>query len=390
MMKRIYKYLLLILLFQLLTFSLNLNTDQLISTEYPNKTGVIEELIETNENEVLIFKKNNIVFKIFESSKIEINDIKKIKVHNGIIMYFDRNKYSNDEIENANIKEELFLTNEEGKFQFYRLRIPKEFKTIETNINIIYQLEDKKKEFHTILHLLFVTKEHKYYGTFIPFNVYWDIKSYRVNVNIYKKKDLFVKISTLHSVKNVEWGKQTLYFKKSKSKELKESNMDTYYKEHKIRKDIWNKNNKKYFFSNGFQYPLIDHQYITSDFGLIREWRLYNRRLYSKSIHLGVDMAHLKNTVVYAPADGIIRYAQNGEFVGNTIIIEHGLGLYTDYSHMEKILVKKGTRVKKGDIVGLVGSTGAATGSHLHWGARIFMHPVDPKELIGIEEIFIQ
>jgi len=389
MMNNIMKHITFVLFFQLLTFSLNLNTDQLTKTEYPNSNVVIEEFIQTKEGEEALIKNNNFVIKVFENTEVSVMDINNIDVHNGVVMFFNKNKYTNEEIKNISIDEELFISNDEGKFQFYRIKLPKVFKNIDTDIEIIYNLFDDKKEIQTELHPIFATKDHKYYGTFIPFNIYWENISYRVNLSIYSKNDIFVKLSKMYSVNDIEWEKQTIYFKKSKSKELQSANKSLYYDEHKKRIKIWSENNHTYFFRNGFNYPLIDHQYITSDFGLIREWRLYNRRLYSRSTHIGVDMAHLKNTVIYSPADGIVRYAQHGELVGNTMIIEHGLGLFTDYSHMEKTLVQPGTKIKKGDIIGLVGATGAATGSHLHWGARVLGFPVDPKTLIGIEEIFV-
>ena len=200
---------------------------------------------------------------------------------------------------------------------------------------------------------------------------------------------MLIKIVTDHTVSDKEWEKQTIYFKKRKSKELLTTNWDKFREEKSIRKNIWKENNPKIFFHHGFDYPLNDIQYITSDFGLIRTWKFYDGKIYLKSIHIGVDFAQPKNTEVYAPADGIVRYAKTSELIGNTIIIEHGFSLYTDYSHLEKMFVKPGMIVKRGEVIGTVGETGAATAPHLHWGARINGIPVYPKSFIGIKEIFI-
>jgi len=64
------------------------------------------------------------------------------------------------------------------------------------------------------------------------------------------------------------------------------------------------------------------------------------------------------------------------------IILNHGLGLNSIYSHLNKIYVKKGDKLKRGDLLAEVGSTGRATGPHLHWGMNVFNTAVDPEKLI--------
>jgi murein DD-endopeptidase MepM/ murein hydrolase activator NlpD len=112
-------------------------------------------------------------------------------------------------------------------------------------------------------------------------------------------------------------------------------------------------------------------------------------KIYSTDTHLGIDFARDKGVNVRASSDGIVRYAKYGEYVGNMIIIEHGLSFYTNYYHLNKILVQEGEIVKKGSIIGTVGKTGAATGPHLHWETRVYQIPVDPRSFFSIEKIFI-
>ena len=69
------------------------------------------------------------------------------------------------------------------------------------------------------------------------------------------------------------------------------------------------------------------------------------------------------------------------------VIIEHGFSLCTNYAHLDKIYVKSDQFIKKGDIIGTVGNTGWATGPHLHWEARIYGIPVDPRSFFAIEDI---
>lgn len=84
--------------------------------------------------------------------------------------------------------------------------------------------------------------------------------------------------------------------------------------------------------------------------------------------HSGVDMAAPEGTPVKASADGVVILAHDDLFyTGGTVLIEHGSGVQTGYSHLSKVNVKTGDTVKQGDIVGLVGMTGRATGPHLHF-----------------------
>lgn len=84
--------------------------------------------------------------------------------------------------------------------------------------------------------------------------------------------------------------------------------------------------------------------------------------------HSGVDMAAPEGTPVKASADGVVILAHDDLFyTGGTVLVEHGNGVQTGYSHLSKVNVKTGDKVKQGDIVGLVGMTGRATGPHLHF-----------------------
>ena len=87
-----------------------------------------------------------------------------------------------------------------------------------------------------------------------------------------------------------------------------------------------------------------------------------------KAYHDGMDLAAPKGTPVFAPLDGVVQYAASMSGYGNTVMLGHG-NVLTLYGHMDVVLVKSGQRVKKGDLIGKVGSTGRSTGPHLHWGA---------------------
>lgn len=94
--------------------------------------------------------------------------------------------------------------------------------------------------------------------------------------------------------------------------------------------------------------------------------------------HHGVDIAAPEGQVVSAANAGIVRLAEMLPLSGITVVIDHGMGILTYYMHMSAVDVAPGQRVSKGDIVGRVGSTGLATGPHLHWGVRVNGIYVDP------------
>ncbi len=106
----------------------------------------------------------------------------------------------------------------------------------------------------------------------------------------------------------------------------------------------------------------------------------YHGRDIDHEVHLGVDLASTANAPVPAANSGrVISIAKVGIF-GNTVVIDHGFGLSTTYSHLSQFLVKKGEMVKKGEIIGRTGSTGLAGGDHLHFGVginTIFVNPVE-------------
>ena len=102
-----------------------------------------------------------------------------------------------------------------------------------------------------------------------------------------------------------------------------------------------------------------------------------------REFHKGLDIAAKKGSPVIAPADGYISTAVANDYsFGNYVTISHGYGFKTRYGHLDKILVKKGQAVKRGDTIGLVGNTGRSTGSHLHYEVFVEGIQVNPKRYI--------
>ncbi len=104
-----------------------------------------------------------------------------------------------------------------------------------------------------------------------------------------------------------------------------------------------------------------------------------------KNPHSGVDVNADEGDPVHAPNDGVVVLVDNQFYSGNSVVLDHGQGIYTMFFHLSKINVKYGQAVTKGEVIALVGSTGRATGAHLHWGVRVQGAKVDPLELIKLK-----
>jgi len=99
--------------------------------------------------------------------------------------------------------------------------------------------------------------------------------------------------------------------------------------------------------------------------------------------HYGLDMAADPETPIYAVMSGTVRLAAAGESYGNYVILDHQNGFSTVYAHCSKLLVKEGEPIQKGQKIALVGSTGAATGPHLHFEVRQDEIRLDPLWILG-------
>ncbi|HKJ87154.1 MAG TPA: M23 family metallopeptidase [Gammaproteobacteria bacterium] len=130
-------------------------------------------------------------------------------------------------------------------------------------------------------------------------------------------------------------------------------------------------------FLGPFRWPVKGR--ITSAYGSRRILNGQPRRP-----HLGVDIAAPPGTPVRAPAPGRVRLAAEGlYFSGETLVIDHGHGLASSYMHLERILVREGEYVRRGQIIARVGATGRVTGPHLDWRVTLFGCHLDPELVAG-------
>lgn len=113
---------------------------------------------------------------------------------------------------------------------------------------------------------------------------------------------------------------------------------------------------------------------LSSPFGLRR---FFNGE--ERNPHSGLDFAVPRGTPVRVPADGVVTVVGDYFFNGRTVFVDHGQGFITMYCHLDSVAVRKGQAVKRGEVLGKVGSTGRATGPHLHWNVSLNGNRVDPR-----------
>ena len=101
--------------------------------------------------------------------------------------------------------------------------------------------------------------------------------------------------------------------------------------------------------------------------------------------HGGIDLAAPEGTAIYAAAAGVVVMAEPVFVRGNLVILDHGAGVHTLYFHLSQLNVTVGQRVTSGELLGLMGTIGLSTGSHLHWEVRIGDLFVDPDEWLTQE-----
>jgi|SRR5688572_17831991 hypothetical protein len=104
----------------------------------------------------------------------------------------------------------------------------------------------------------------------------------------------------------------------------------------------------------------------------------------SRNPHSGADFGARTGTPVAAPAAAVVALAAPLYFTGNTVVLDHGLGLYSLLAHLSDFTVKEGDVIQRGHVVGTVGATGRVTGPHLHWGVQLNGARVDPLSLIAV------
>lgn len=142
--------------------------------------------------------------------------------------------------------------------------------------------------------------------------------------------------------------------------------------------DMFSSTTPQIFFTSAFGLPLSDNRHLASTFGEIRNTGGNMIR------HLGIDFAAPAGASVWAINNGIVRKAYNDQIYGNTVVLDHGDGIYSMYLHLKAMKVKTGDVLKKGNLIGWVGTTGLSTAPHLHLSLKIGNISVNPLKFVSV------
>jgi murein DD-endopeptidase MepM/ murein hydrolase activator NlpD len=217
-------------------------------------------------------------------------------------------------------------------------------------------------------------KENSYYAL-LPIPYYQKKKKYRVIVSyLQNNKKIFKGINL--KVIDGKYKSEVINVPKSKFNPNKKRVKRTQ-KEYVDAMKIYNSVSKDILWDEEFINPL--NSKITSHFGTKR---VYNGKL--KSFHSGTDFRAKNGTNIIASNSGIVKIASNRFYSGNSIVIDHGQGVYSCYFHLSTMNFKVGEFIKKGEVLGLSGDTGRITGPHLHFSFRIYGVQVDPLDAISL------
>lgn len=200
--------------------------------------------------------------------------------------------------------------------------------------------------------------------------------TYDLNLIVNEGKSNEYTISSLFEVKSKAFKTQYL----TVTEEMNETNNDNtaIYEFVQLVKPARTKSSEEKLWEGTFIMPVEGE--LTTDFAEIR----YVNNQKSSSRHSGIDLAAPRGTEIKAPNNGMVVFAMEGLLSpGNTVVIDHGMGLFTSYYHLDTIDVTKGKSVTKGDIIGTVGTTGFSTGPHLHYAVSIYNTYVNPYQTLS-------
>lgn len=160
--------------------------------------------------------------------------------------------------------------------------------------------------------------------------------------------------------------------------ELSPKDLSRAHRESRELGDIFSSSTEERLWRKGFVEPVEGYK-PSGSFG---KRRVFNGK--PRSPHSGEDFPAPAGTLVHATSRGRVVLAKGLFFLGNTVILDHGFGLFSFYGHLSAIDVERGALVESGTVIGKVGATGRVTGAHLHWGVRLGDARVNPLSLLGV------
>jgi len=251
--------------------------------------------------------------------------------------------------------------------------------TVLITLNTSNNIKDAKISLDK-LHLHFFKnpfKKDEYYSL-LPLSYYKKIEEHRIIFSYLKNGKRIFTSKKINVTKGL-YKKETIKVNK-KRVSLNKKDKKRATKEYKQASKIYKTINKNILWKKDFILPLESK--VTSPFGT---QRIYNGSL--KSYHSGTDFKAKNSTEILATNAGRVVISQNRFYAGNSIVLDHGHGIYTGYYHLSTLDKKVGELVKRGELLGLSGSTGRVTGPHLHFSAKVHGITVDPLQLLKVLNI---
>jgi murein DD-endopeptidase MepM/ murein hydrolase activator NlpD len=276
---------------------------------------------------------------------------------------FERQFYvDNTQLQAAFVRSESDYKVFQGRTLHLQFQVNKEIK--EAKINTLSHSFDCFPE----------SKNSSIYECFIPVACEESPNEYLLNVNITDKVGNNLNLENKFQVVMFPFKKQNLQVSTEKVAEEKNLGFDSEKLETKLT-DLMQKSPKEKLWRGPFCVP-IDSPRTTCEFGTIRTTQEKGRYM-----HKGLDLANMPKSVVWAPQDGIVVHKDRYAFTGNTVVIDHGCGIFSLFFHLDNFAdIKEGQKIAQGNPVGTLGKTGYATGYHLHWELRVNNVQVDPMQ----------
>ena len=241
--------------------------------------------------------------------------------------------------------------------EVYKLRI----KPPSLDNNGVLTCRNKKVPFFIKNNFLIAYVSESYFSKKSPFKCHFSSKDSKINVAKFDVEDKSFPFEKLKvDKKRVHYSKENL---KRILREQKELNI------------IYNSGEEVPLFLKPFRLPLRSK--VTSIYGTKR---LFNNN--KKSQHLGTDYRARIGRRIRSSNAGKVVLSKDLFFSGKTVIIDHGLGIFTLYGHLSKVFSKNGEIIPKNALLGLAGMTGRVTGPHLHWGVKVHGNWIEGKSLI--------
>jgi murein DD-endopeptidase MepM/ murein hydrolase activator NlpD len=227
------------------------------------------------------------------------------------------------------------------------------------------------------LHFWYESKPEKAYRALLGVDLRRKARQHPLTVEAKLEDGERVGCSANISIRDGQFAVQHLTVE-NKFVELSSNDLARSRRETQLLKKIFRAVTSARLWDGGFQAPLQGVE-ASGSFG---KRRILNDQ--PRSPHSGEDFSAPSGTPVRAPQRGRVVLAEDLFFTGNSVVIDHGLGLYTFYGHLESMAVRIGNVVEAGDLLGGVGATGRVTGPHLHWAARLNNARVNPLSLIAV------